>query len=111
MVCEGRGAADRVTVAGVSAPSLTAFAVPDKRRGLPVPVPGRLLEPSTDLSRALRLLPVERSPLEKALDRLGHVQPTAAQRGVERHDAVPAQPQHHLGRPVASEVVPNEKDP
>src|SRR6478609_8640285 len=82
-----------MTVTGPSPPSLPALAVPGEGRGLPVPVAGRLLEPGADLGRAARLLPVERPALEDALDRFGHVQPAAAQGRVERHDAVPAQPQ------------------
>jgi hypothetical protein len=111
MVGKGCGAANRVAIASVPAAALPALAVPDKRRGLPVPVPGRLLEPGANLRRTLRLLPIQRPPLEQALDRFGHVQPTATQRGVERHDAVPAQPQHHLGRFVAGQVVPNQQNP
>src|SRR4051812_23395432 len=99
-----------MTVTGPSPPPLPALAVPDERRGLPVPAPRRLLEPGADLGRAPRLLPLERPALEDALDRLGHVQPAAAQGRVERHDAVPAQPQHHLGRLVAGEVVPHQED-
>src|SRR3954469_11015162 len=57
------------------------------------------------------MLPVESAPLEEALDRFGHVQPAAAQRRVERHDAVAAEPEHHLGRLVAGEVVPHQEDP
>ena len=47
--------------------------------------------------------------LESALDRFGHVEPAAAERGVERHDAVLAQPDHHLSALVAGEVVPHEQ--
>src|SRR3954462_15314935 len=94
-------AADGMTVTGPSPPPLPALAVPDEGRGLPVPAPRRLLEPGADLGRAPRLLPVERPALEDALDRFGHVQPAAAQRRVERHDAVPAQaraaPSAHRG--------------
>src|SRR3954453_15036279 len=77
-----------MTVTGPPPPPLPALAVPDERRGLPVPVAGRLLEPGADLGRAPRLLPVESAPLEDALDRFGHVQPAAARRRVERHEAV-----------------------
>src|SRR4051794_41967945 len=76
---------------------------------MPVPRFGGLLEPSADLCWALRMLAVERAPLEDALDGLGHVQPTAAERGVERHDAVLAEPDHHLGILVAGEVVPYQE--
>src|SRR3954466_12514690 len=108
-VRERGGAADGMTVTGPPPPP-PALAVPDEGRGLPVPVAGRLLEPGADLGRAARLLPLERPALEDALDRLGHVQPAAAQGRVERHDAVPAQPQHPLGRLVAGEVVPHQED-
>src|SRR4051794_41834055 len=76
---------------------------------MPVPRFGGLLEPSADLCWALRMLAVERAPLEDALDGFGHVQPAAAERGVERHDAVLAEPDHHLGILVAGEVVPYQE--
>ena len=72
---------------------------------MPVPRFGGLLEPSANLCWALRMLAVERAALEDALDGFGHVQPAAAERGVERHDAVLAEPDHHLGILVAGEVV------
>src|SRR5215218_8664236 len=100
-----RGAADGVSVAGLFAPPLPALAVPEEGRGLPVPGTRGLLEPGADLGGAPRVLAVEGATLEDALDGLGHVQPAAAERGVERHDPAPAQPNHHLGRLVAGEVV------
>jgi hypothetical protein len=39
-------------------------------------------------------VPVEGATLEDALNGLGRVEPAAASWGVERHDAVPAQPDH-----------------
>jgi hypothetical protein len=84
------GAANSVFVAGSLAPPLPAFAVPEEGRGVLVPGACRLLEPGADLGGAVRVLPVEGATLEDALDGLCHVQPTAAERGVERHDAVPA---------------------
>jgi len=101
--------AESVSIAGPLSPSLPALAVPGERRGLPVPGLRSLLEPGADLGRVLRMLTVERAALEDALDGLGHVQPAAAKRGVERHDAVLAEPDHHLGTLVAGEVVPHEQ--
>ena len=83
-------AADGVPITGSLAPPLPALAVPVEGRGLPVPGLCGLLEPAADLGGAPRVLAVEGAPLEDALDGLGHVQPAAAERGVERHDAVPA---------------------
>src|ERR671928_180326 len=85
-------AAERVSIAALLLPSLAAFAVPEEGRGLPVPGLRRLLEPGADLRWVLRVLAVERAPLEDALDGLGHVQPAATERRVERHDAVLAGP-------------------
>jgi hypothetical protein len=70
---------------------LPAFAIPDKRRRLRIPASRRLLEPAPDLLRAVRVLSSERAALEHALDRLGHVEPTAAHGRVERHDAMRTQ--------------------
>src|SRR5215218_5032348 len=105
----GSGAADGVLFTGPLAPPLPALAVPEEGGGLAVPGLCGLLEPTADLGGAPRVLAVERAPLEDALDGLGHVQPTATERGVERHDAVPAQPDHHLGALMAGEVVPHEQ--
>src|SRR3712207_4733821 len=88
----GARAAEGMSAVAWLSPPLPALAVPDDRRGLPVPGLGGLLEPGADLGRAPRVLAVERAPLEDALDGLGHVQPATAERGVERHDAVPAEP-------------------
>src|SRR3712207_9567752 len=80
------GAADGVPITGSLAPPLPALAVPQEGGGPPVPGLRRLLEPAADLGGALRVLAVERAPLEDALDGLGPVQPAAAQRCGKRHD-------------------------
>src|SRR5215212_8487390 len=90
-------AADRTDVTAPLAPPLAALAVPDKGGGLAVPGLGSLLEPCADLGGRLGMLARQGPALEDALDGLGHVQPTTAERGIERHDAVLAQPQHHVG--------------
>jgi len=66
-------------VATGSSPPLPAFAVPHKRGWLLLPGARHLLKPAPDLLGAVRMLPVERPPLEHALDRLSHVEPAAAQ--------------------------------
>ena len=43
------------------------------------------------------------------LTRLGHVQPRAAQRRVQRHHAVTEQPQHQCWRQMPFEVVPHQQ--
>lgn len=98
-------------VLGRAPSSLPAFAVPDKRRRLCIPASRRLLEPAADLHRAVRMLPGERAAFEDALDRLGHVEPTAAHGRVQRHDPVRTQPQHQLGRLMAGEIVPHQQKP
>jgi hypothetical protein len=51
----------------------------------------------------------QRTADHDALDRFGHVQPGAAQRGVERHHPMGAQPANQLRRLVAGEIVPDEQ--
>ena len=112
LVCAGSGAAepmDRLAIG--SLPPLPAFAVPYKRGWLLIPAPRRLLEPGPDLLGAVRMLSVQRAALEHALHRLRHVQPAAAHRRVERHDAMGAQPQHQVGRLVAGQIVPHQQEP
>src|SRR3954466_10521270 len=77
-------------IATGSSPPLPAFAVPHKRGRLLIPASRRLLKPASDLLGAVRMLPVERAALEHALNRLRHVEPAAAHRRVERHDAMRA---------------------
>src|SRR5215213_3548147 len=102
-------AADSIGVTALLAPSLAALAVPDKGCGLAVPGLGSLLEPGADLSGRLRMLARQGPALEDALDRLGHVQPTAAERRIERHDAVLAQPYHHFRAVMTGKIVPHEQ--
>src|SRR3954471_9245197 len=89
-------------IATGSSPPLPAFAVPHKRRRLLIPGAPRLLKPASDFVWAMRMLSVERPPLEHALDRLRHVEPTAARGRVKRHDPMRAQPQHQVGCLVVS---------
>ena len=90
-------------------PAPPPFAIPDKGRGVPVPGTGRLLEPGADLTGRAWVVSIEGAAFEDALDGFSHVQPTAAGRGVEGHDAVLAQPDHHAGAFVTREIVPDQQ--
>src|SRR5690349_20454053 len=103
-------AADSIGVTTPLAPSLAALAVPDKGCELAVPGLGSLLEPSADLGGRLGMLARQGAALENTLDGLGHVQPTAAERRVERHDAVLAQPQYHFCALMTDEIVPHQQE-
>ena len=103
------GAANGVRISSALAPSLPTVAVPDKRRWVLVPGARGLFEPSADFGRGLWMLPRQGPALEDALDGLRHIQPAAAERGVERHHAVPAQPHHHVRTLMAGEVVPHQQ--
>src|SRR3954471_447300 len=100
-----RRAADSI---GVTAP-LAPLAVPDKGGGLAVPGLSSLLEPSADLGGRLGMLARQGPALEDALDGLGHVEPTAAERRIERHNAVLAQPQHHFCTLMTGKIVPHQQ--
>ena len=64
-----------------------------------------------DLVHRCRMLPGEPALLEDALHRLGHVEPRAAQGGVERHDAVVEQPAHEARGLVPGEIIQNQQHP
>src|SRR3954471_20413415 len=90
----GAGAAEGMAVplAAACAPEL-ALAGPLEGGGVGVPAARRRLEPVDDVVRGGRVLAGERATDEDALDGFGHVEPGAAERGVQRHDAVLDQPQ------------------
>src|SRR5215212_2823552 len=91
----GAGAAEGMVVALAAAPTPElALAGPLEGGGVGVPAAGGGFEPGDDVVRAGRRLADERAAGEDALDRFGHVQPGAAERGVQRHDAVLHQPEH-----------------
>jgi len=104
------GAAAGLASPGSMAP-LSTLAVPHKGCGLQVPSLRRLLEPHTNLGRAVGMLTIECAALEDALDRLGQIQPAAAQGRIQRHNAVLTQPQHHLRGFVTREIVPDQQSP
>ena len=84
LVCAGSRTAEPMDLLAIgSAPPLPAFAVPDKRGRLLIPVPRGLLKPGPDLRGAVRVLSVQRAALEHTLDRPRPVEPAAAP-GVER---------------------------
>ena len=88
-----------------------ALAGPDEGRGVGVPAARRRFKPVDDVVWGGRGLTGERPVDKDALDRLGHVQPGAAQRGVQWHDAVLNQPQHESWGLVAAEIVQDQQHP
>src|SRR3954453_8535700 len=97
-----------------SASTLSSYrptATPLKRRRISVPSSRRLLQPLDDLLGLLRIMTLQRSPLEYPLHRLGHVQPGGSQRRVEHHNSSGEHPQKKFGSLVPSEVVQNHQHP
>ena len=99
-----------VTLTAACASELT-LAAPLEGGGVGVPAARGRFEPVDDVVWGRRGLAGEGAADEDALDRLGHVQPGAAEWGVERHDAVFNQPQHERGGLVAAEIVPDQEHP
>src|SRR3954451_5805446 len=87
------------------------FAAPLEGSGVGVPAARGGFEPVNDVVRGAGVLAGEGATDEDALDRLGHVQPGAAERGVERHDAVLDQPEDQARGLVAAQVVEDEQQP
>src|SRR6266480_1325480 len=88
-----------------------ALAAPDKRRGLAVPAPRGRLQPGDNLGGRLGMLAGQGPPPEDALDRFRHVQPRAAQRGVQGHDPVREEPEDEGDAQVPGQVVQDEQQP
>ena len=65
--------AKRVTAQAFAPATFCASAAPLKRRGLPVPTLGRLLQQRDNFGAALGMLRLQRAALEDALEGLGHV--------------------------------------
>jgi len=103
------GAAKGVAALAGAIPSCGALAAPFEGRRVAVPAARRRLQRGDDLRGRRRVRPLQGTALEDALDRLGHVQPAAAERRVERHDAVGAEPEDEGGRLVADEVVEHQE--
>ena len=76
-------------------PALPSFAVPDERSWSRIATSDGVLQPGDDFRRGLRLLAIQCPATDDALDRLGHVQPGAAQWCVQRHHPVREQPHDH----------------
>src|SRR5579872_1073887 len=97
-----------VTLSGSQA-ALSAFAVPHERSGVSIPARGGVLEPGNELGRSLRVLSIQGSPADNALDGLGHVQPRSTQWRVQRHHAMSEQPGDDRRTQVACQIVPDEQ--
>ncbi len=90
-------------------PPRSALATPDKRRRRPVPAISRRFQPANDLLRCLRMMTLKCPPLEDALDGLGHIQLTATERGVERHDPMREQPKHERRGAMTNEIIEDKQ--
>lgn len=76
------GACSRTTL-GMSPGALAGspggtLAPPHERGGIAVPCGGNCVEPGNNLVGGLRMRPIQRSPTQNALNRLGHIQPRAS---------------------------------
>src|SRR5690348_11299320 len=86
-----------------------ALAAPDERRRMPIPALDRVVEPLFEHLDVGRVLSVERSPLNNALNRLGHVEPGASVRRPEQKDAMFSAPLHESVALMPCEIVQNEQ--
>jgi hypothetical protein len=105
---EGGRGAPQASLSGALA-SLEARAVPNERSGGGVPAGDGVVEPGDQVVLGLRLLSVEGAADDDPLDGLGHVQPGAADRRVERHHAVVEQPADDRPAQVAGQVIPDQE--
>ena len=59
-------------------PTCCSFATPLERRGIAIPAACCSLQPINDLSWRGRMLAIQGTPFQDALDRFGHIQPGTA---------------------------------
>ena len=89
-------------------PPTPTFPIPDKGRWVLVPAGDGLLEPVDDLLSRLGVLTGEGASHDDALQRLGHIEPGARERGIEGQDATVQQPTHHVVRQMPRQVIPDQ---
>ncbi len=106
----GAGAAKGMTALAGADPASRAFATPGERGRVGVPGAGGRFQPGDQLLGGLRVLPLQGTADEDALEGFGHNKPTPRQRGVEHHDAVGEEPEHEFGGMVARQVIPDEQE-
>src|SRR5271157_3183581 len=88
----------------------SSLTIPHKRRGFFVPPFHGLLQPVDDLLGALRMLAGQSAGHNDALHRLGHVEPRAAHRRVERHHPMCKEPAHQVMRHMPGQVIQDQDD-
>jgi hypothetical protein len=90
--------------------ALEPFAVPGERGRVSIPAGDGVVEPGDQVVLGLGMVALEGTADDDPLDRLGQVQPGAAERGVERQDAVLEQPADDRPAEVAGQVVPDQEE-
>ena len=104
----GRWAAPATLARTLSA--LVALVVPGERGRVGIPAGDGVVEPAAELIPGLWMVAREGAANDAPLDRLGEVQPGAAERGVERHDAVLEEPADDGPTQMPGQVVPDQDE-
>ncbi len=89
----------------------SSLASPDKGCRVLIPSSCCGFQPLNELCWIGGRLTCERAADEDALNGLGHVQPTACNRRIERHDALCHQPVHQFRGLVSTQIVQHEQHP
>ena len=82
-----------------------AFAAPDERGPIPIPALDCLGEPPLERLNVSRVLTGKRTPLDDALQRLGHVEPGTGGGRPEQEDAVLSTPLHQTVALMSRQIV------
>src|SRR5579859_3726655 len=106
----GSGAAEWMTPSIGSLATGFAFASPFEWSRVGIPRTSGGLQPVDDLLWVGRRLTGQSSLGDDPLDGLGHVQPGAAERCVQRHDAMLEQPHDEARGEVSFEVVHDQQE-
>jgi len=86
-------------------PPVRSFAPPCTWGRMAVPGGCHHLKPGNDLVRRRWVTPFQRVSLQDALNRLGHIQPGAPQRGILRHNPMRETPADEVGRLMPGQII------
>lgn len=88
---------------------LSSFTIPDEWGRTQVASPCDRLQTVNDGLNILRMKVIKCAALKDALDRLGHVQPTASERGINRQNTMMKTPDEPVGIFVSGQIIHHQQ--
>src|SRR6266536_2389608 len=92
-------------------PACVPLASPDERGGVSVPANNRVTEPVFEDLYIVDVMARQRSPLNNALHRLGHIEPGASIGSGEQENAMLGTPLGQAWTLVPGQIIPDQQHP